>query len=650
MKTTITILVAFLISISSFAQPESINYKALIKDGNGNLVAGQTINVKFTILKNNGTSIAYQETHTNKTTDANGILIVNIGEGTPIVSSMINVDWGSGIHALETGIDIEQDGSFVNIDQTVFNAVPYALNAANVSGLETLDEGNGIGWRLVGSSSLVYGPIGNNAIDLSIGGGPTNDFGATGGYSIAMGFAVRASGDESISMGSKTKAEAYRSIAIGSNNIGGGTRDSWSPEDSLFEIGNSLSSASPSNALTILKNGTITAPSFDISEITDAKALITKEFADTNYNSIPFSGDYNDLSNQPTIILPTGLERVIDINSGWRLTSENAFFHANIGFRAVDLSIVDGLTTEIGARGYISFASGSSTKAIGSYATAMGKLTTALGINSTAIGNKTTAIGINSTAMGLETIAVANASTALGKYNVAELNGLFMVGNGSSAAAADRKNAFIVKEDGKTGVNTSNPASLFEVAHGSSAPTPSNRTNAFSIRNISSPHSWQFAVATSGGLGLYKNGAYRGGFNEINGIYYDVSDRRLKKDITPLDNGTLNKVMLLNPVSYLMKDQTDTNRNLGLISQEVQELFPSITHYVEESDILTLSYTELIPILIKALQEQQGIIEAQNSKLTNQDLKINNLTAEMDQFKTLDQRVKQLENALKTIE
>ena len=34
--------------------------------------------------------------------------------------------------------------------------------------------------------------------------------------------------------------------------------------------------------------------------------------------------------------------------------------------------------------------------------------------------------------------------------------------------------------------------------------------------------------------------------------------------------------------------------------------------------MLTLSYTELIPILIKAIQEQQAIIDSQNSKIESQ--------------------------------
>ena len=91
-----------------------------------------------------------------------------------------------------------------------------------------------------------------------------------------------------------------------------------------------------------------------------------------------------------------------------------------------------------------------------------------------------------------------------------------------------------------------------------------------------------------------------------------------------------------------MKDQTDTNRNLGLISQEVQEIFPSITHYVKESDVLALSYTELIPILIKALQEQQRIIESQNSKI---EVEVSQNNQQNAAITSLLQRITALEEA-----
>ncbi len=85
-----------------------------------------------------------------------------------------------------------------------------------------------------------------------------------------------------------------------------------------------------------------------------------------------------------------------------------------------------------------------------------------------------------------------------------------------------------------------------------------------------------------------------------------------------------------------MKDQTDTKRNLGLISQDVQELFPSITHYVKESDVLALSYTELIPILIKALQEQQNIIDGQNTKIDTFENYLSTLSKRLENLETIN--------------
>lgn len=57
-----------------------INYKAVIKDSAGNILANQTIDVRFTILNTTDPNV-YEETHT-VLTDNNGIIIVNIGEGT----------------------------------------------------------------------------------------------------------------------------------------------------------------------------------------------------------------------------------------------------------------------------------------------------------------------------------------------------------------------------------------------------------------------------------------------------------------------------------------------------------------------------------------------------------------------------------------
>ena len=272
MKLLITILLlAF--AFTSRAQ-NGINYKAVVKDNLGNIVANSTIDVRFTITRFNSGAILYREIHT-PTTDANGIIIVNIGEGTFVTgsySTIADIEWGIDQHFL--GVEIDTGSGYVDLGSTQFMAVPYAFNAEianNVSGLEYINEGSGTGWRLIGQNPSYYGNVGFQAVDLSISNTSSSTYGATGSssfasgylttaagvYSSAMGAFSRASGYLSFAVGSYTLAESSQSTAFGRYNVGGGSSISWVDTDSLFEIGNGSSNNNRSNAFTVLKNGNI---------------------------------------------------------------------------------------------------------------------------------------------------------------------------------------------------------------------------------------------------------------------------------------------------------------------------------------------------------------------------------------------------------
>ena len=95
-------LTALFIVLAATAQ-QGINYKAIIHDANGDPMANTLVTVQFTILEN-GTTNVFKESHT-PTTDVNGIIIVNIGEGTVISGDFNSIDWGSNPHYLKTEID-----------------------------------------------------------------------------------------------------------------------------------------------------------------------------------------------------------------------------------------------------------------------------------------------------------------------------------------------------------------------------------------------------------------------------------------------------------------------------------------------------------------------------------------------------------------
>lgn len=109
--------------------------------------------------------------------------------------------------------------------------------------------------------------------------------------------------------------------------------------------------------------------------------------------------------------------------------------------------------------------------------------------------------------------------------------------------------------------------------------------------------------------------------------FVNVSDARRKRDIKSLNYG-LKEILQLNPVSYNYLHEPDfAPASPGLIAQEVLEIVPEIvkTHEidVDESgqvtqtpvDFYGVNYVELIPVLIKGMQEQQDKIKDLEYKL-----------------------------------
>ena len=106
------------------------------------------------------------------------------------------------------------------------------------------------------------------------------------------------------------------------------------------------------------------------------------------------------------------------------------------------------------------------------------------------------------------------------------------------------------------------------------------------------------------------------------------SDIRLKKDIVNLPS-TLDNIKSLRPVSYSKKSSLSSEEygstEIGLIAQELQEVYPNMVSEDDSKDpLLSVSYMELIPVLIKAVQEQQIMIEKQQMEIEGlkKDIKI----------------------------
>ena len=229
----LTLLIVVLIPISLIAQ-QGINYKALIKDNLGNVVASQTIDVRFTVIADTGPTNVYLETHTGATTDANGIIILNIGNGTTS-DVFIDIAWGNDVHSLKVEIDIEQDASFVDMGTTQFRAVPYALSVAT-SGIPAYRINN-----LIDGKSDIDGSDDGSSVFLGIDAGLNDDgsgnanvgIGFKALYSNTTGFNNTAIGNTVLynnTTGFHNVANGYQALfsnTTGSNNTATGLQSLW---------------------------------------------------------------------------------------------------------------------------------------------------------------------------------------------------------------------------------------------------------------------------------------------------------------------------------------------------------------------------------------------------------------------------------------
>ena len=583
---------------------------------------------------------------------------------------------------------------------------------------------------------------------------------ASGGSSTALGSATTASNIGSTSMGSGTLAsgrsamatgrftiaQAYSSVALGQYNIGGGDSENWTGSDPVFEVGNGLDETSRSNALTVLKNGIITAPSFDISEITEAKALITKEYADLNFT-------------------PTGLSPIDQGNGiGWRLNTPEILLYGDIGENAVDLSWANIPLDIYGALGISSFAFGRQITSSGDYAVAGGRFSSALGdyavaigfaaqangdhavalghqteartFHSLALGNGSRAIGDGAMAIGYNTRAEAAYSTAMGRNNIGGgspsnlilTDPIFEIGNGANAA--NRSNALTVLRNGKVGIGENQPAGFLEIKALNSGGQPNinlihegttgarinfkntetsndnvwtlygdtNNTRANSIFNLYHPNApnggnivqvrgdgrfgvnanpdtelhvrhgsnggsdgfrlensgsndnwWRmYVVNGTGHLNLYSKSQTTtsiGNFDDVSGAYTSTSDRRLKKNFKEL-HFNWQDFMKLETLTYQYKVQKENNQHIGLVAQDVEAIYPELVNYNGEEDVYHLNYSGFGVVAIKAIQEQQKIIEDQATKIEKLEAK---LSERETAFQSLNDRMIQIEAKLKGV-
>ncbi len=97
---------------------------------------------------------------------------------------------------------------------------------------------------------------------------------------------------------------------------------------------------------------------------------------------------------------------------------------------------------------------------------------------------------------------------------------------------------------------------------------------------------------------------------------YDIvalSDARVKTDLQPIEEA-LSKVKSLTGYTFTRSDTESAIRQCGVIAQDLQKVLPEAVYKIDDSDLLTVAYGNVISLLINAIKELDEKVTALSLK------------------------------------
>ncbi len=130
MKQYFLFTLLLLLSFFGFAQaPNKMSYQAVIRNSNNTVVSNHAVGMRISILQGTATgSSVYTETQ-SPTTNANGLIAIEIGTGNIVSGSFANIDWANGPYFVKTETDPNGGSNYTLTGTSQLLSVPYALYA-----------------------------------------------------------------------------------------------------------------------------------------------------------------------------------------------------------------------------------------------------------------------------------------------------------------------------------------------------------------------------------------------------------------------------------------------------------------------------------------------------------------------------------------
>jgi len=602
MKSLSSILSFLLLSALALAQsPNAINYQAVLRNAQGDLIKSKSVSIRLSVLKGSATgSSVYTETHSTSTNEY-GMVNLQIGNGTTS-NNFSSIGWGSDAHYLKVELDETGGSSYKNLGTTQLVSVPYSMFANTAKNVENADQDS--------TNELQTLSIVGNKLSLSGNGGTvTIPTGGGGGSDF----------DQDSTNELQTLSLSGKTLSLSGN----GGSVTLNTDDNDADASNELQKLSISGNKLTLSNtgGTVTLPGGGSSLWSKSgDTLSYAKHVNVGSSGIlssgrlrvgAMSGSGNRIGIDSRVTGGTGINFGLnsEVFAGNSATANNVALmgtlHANAESGSAFRGIVDGDST-----GFGSILNVSTSRVNVGYSTTTNS---ANGTGFIQYGGDFFAEGSGSgDHFGIRAVGQGTGtSTASGSSNY---GGIFFAGGTG-------KN-FGIGAMGRTFSQHFINVGLYGISSGSATT------------------GYNYGLVASASNADTNYAAYFFGDVTYTGALTGPSDARLKMNVNQMEStSAMDKIMSLRPVTYDYKTEEydfmklPEGTQFGFIAQEVETVFPELvntqvtpvfTH--SDNDSLTLesgsgiengelfryqgvNYVGLIPVLTSGVQEQQTEID-----------------------------------------
>ena len=631
------ILSFFLLFISTLSVAQ-INYQALIKDSNGNVLTNNQVKFKFTLMENSSTSSpVYVEEHT-VITPQSGVVNLSIGAGDVSSGSFSAIDWSNEVYIKE---ELDIGSGYEDMGTKQIASVPVAEYAkssgSSISSLTFVDSSNNLS---IGTSVSLDGER-----NVAIGVLALDDENSNAKYNVGIGYGALsniASGTGNVAIGDGSLPyleRGFNNIALGAealfynksdNNIaiGGAAMSNNTSGTANISVGTRslYNNTDGSNSIAIGYNALYGNNGYgeNIAIGTDAMYSSSNISSNTGSWNIAIGRESLRENSKGQSNIAIGVN-ALEQNEGTSDHTEGEFtwnegsFNIAIGNKALSSNVSGSFNIAIGDSAGQNISGSINNTTIGNYSLAQntsGRDNTAIGAQalSSQTDNVFGNVGIGSHALYNNDIGGAN--VAVGTYSlgdatyvyntvaIGDFSGRFLDTDGSA------NNTFIGKQTGTvSGLELHNSTVI-----GSDAIVSSNHTMVFGDNDV---EKWAFGLSTTdvgkaiqvGDDTTNGNGAYL----TTGGTWTNGSSILFKNNFIDLTNEwILDKISQLNIRKWDYKNTNETH--IGPTSEEFVELFdvgiPNENSHLSTIDVSGVALKG-IQALIEENEEQKKQIEVQ---------------------------------------